>query len=371
MSLLSNLKQNVKEYPERIQSLMMYNRRRKGGHYGLLQALPKSKKVSHEQMIEINEFWQPYIKTLKQRYAYDQRWFDVYNRTNVFGFELKKFIPNGYYYSIVDMALSDWHFAPKLDDKNLYDLYYSDVKQPDTIIRRINDVYLDAEFNPITAEEAVRICLKNEALIVKPSVDSMAGAGISTWKSCNGENKLRHIILEGKYNFVCQKFIKQHEMFSQFCSSCVNTMRIVSLLWKGDVHITSAVLIMGGVNAKTNHLHSGGLVCGILPNGNLRHTAFDGSLNEYNSHPNGVKFDSVKISQYPEIVNIVKRIAPRLSNVSKIINWDFTIDESGEPVLIESNLTLGGSVQIASGPAFGDLTEEVLDYVLKKGVWIK
>lgn len=370
MSLLSVIKNDIKESPKRIQSLLMYNRRRRGGHNGLVQALPRSKKISNEQMSEINEFWHPYLKTCKQKFAYDKRWFDVYNRTNVFGFDLKKFIPNGYYYSIIDMALSDWHFAPRLDDKNLYDLYYSDVKQPDTIIRRINSVYLDADYKIIAADDAIRLCLENEALIVKPSIDAMAGAGISTWKSCEGENRLKKIILEGNYDFVCQKFVKQHEVLSQFCSSCVNTMRIVSLLWRGEVHITSAVLIMGGANAKTNHLHSGGLVCGILPNGNLRHTAFDGSLSEYKSHPNGVEFDTVSISQYPEIVSIIKRIAPRLSNVSKIINWDFTIDELGDPVLIESNLTLGGSVQIASGPAFGELTEEVLDYVIKKGVWL-
>ncbi len=54
-----------------------------------------------------------------------------------------------------------------------------------------------------------------------------------------------------------------------------------------------------------------------------------------------------------------------MSGVAKLLNWDITLDQNSEPILIEVNLTWGGSVQIASGPAFGEITKDVLDYVVK------
>lgn len=113
----------------------------------------------------------------------------------------------------------------------------------------------------------------------------------------------------------------------------------------------------------------GGIVCGILPDGQLRDTAFDGNLNEYKEHPNGQVFADVKIPNYDKCVALVKELAPRLSGVAKLLNWDITLDQDGEPMLIEVNITWGGSVQIAGGPALGDKTKEVLDYVTKHGVW--
>lgn len=71
------------------------------------------------------------------------------------------------------------------------------------------------------------------------------------------------------------------------------------------------------------------------------------------------------IPNYDKCVEMVKRLAPRFSNISKLISWDITIDQDAEPVLIETNLTWGGSVQIATGPVFGDMTPKVLEYVTK------
>ena len=49
-----------------------------------------------------------------------------------------------------------------------------------------------------------------------------------------------------------------------------------------------------------------------------------------------------------------------------VVNWDFTIDEYGNPVLIEGNMRLGGIwvFQMAHGKgAFGDKTSEILEWV--------
>ena len=54
----------------------------------------------------------------------------------------------------------------------------------------------------------------------------------------------------------------------------------------------------------------------------------------------------------------------------KIISWDIGIDEEGDPVLMEVNLTMSGIFynQLVDGPLFGGktTTKEILKKVFKK-----
>jgi hypothetical protein len=49
----------------------------------------------------------------------------------------------------------------------------------------------------------------------------------------------------------------------------------------------------------------------------------------------------------------------------RLISWDIAIDNTNEAVLIEANLSLGGSddVQVVNGPFFGEYTERILKEV--------
>lgn len=354
----------IKSTPNKAWNLLDYNSRCNAGHADLMKGYKNSRPITKEQEIAIKAFWKPYLNTWKRKYAFDMRWFDIYNRTNVFGADLTKYIPDGYYYAIVDKCLTNGLEANTVDDKNLYNLYFHDVNQPTTIVRKVNGVYLDTDYNIISEDEAVMKCVKNKAVIIKPTINSCAGAGIVIWRDKDDVLSLRKALSESR-NVIAQDIIRQHDFFASFTDSCVNTMRIVTLLWDNEIMITSSVLIMGGPNAITNHLHGGGIVCGILPDGRLREIAFDGNLNEYRQHPNGVVFAESKIPNYDKCIALVKKLAPRMSGVAKLLNWDITLDQNSEPILIEVNLTWGGSVQIASGPAFGEITKDVLDYVVK------
>lgn len=86
-------------------------------------------------------------------------------------------------------------------------------------------------------------------------------------------------------------------------------------------------------------------------------------MNSYEKHPNGLVFSEITIPNFKKCVDLVKNLAPRLSNVSRLLNWDVTLDKNGEPVLIEVNITYGGTIQIAAGPALGDLTEDILNSI--------
>jgi hypothetical protein len=338
------------------------------GDNALRECLAVGIPINEEQKNEVLAFWEPYLFNKYAKKSFDPRWFDVYNRTNVFDFDLKYYIPNGYYYRIVDTFFSNTETGPVLDDKNLYDLYFHDAPQPKTICRKIDDIYLDAGFHIISAKTALKLCMDAGRVIIKSSVDSMAGMGVDYYDSSHSDKDNLVGLLKGRKTALVQEVVKQHKILADFNDSCVNTLRLVTLLFEGEVHVVASVIIMGGKNAKTNHLHSGGIVCGILPNGQLRDTAFDGKLNMYKAHPNGIVFSEVVIPNYAKCVSLVKELAPRFSGNSRLIGWDLTIGENGEPIIIETNLYFGGSVQIADGPVFGDLTPRVLDYIKKKSL---
>lgn len=336
------------------------------GKSDLLGALPNASHISQEQKQTIKCFWNPYTKTCVERWAFDLRWFDVYNYTNVFNDRLEWYIPDSYYYAIIDTAFNDPIRCRYMDDKDLYNLYFHDVNQANTICRKEGDTFLDAKYSIITKEKAIALCSNSEGIILKPSVDACSGSGIKKWVAGKDSDDKLITILSGNGPFVVQELIHQHKSLAVFNDTCVNTLRIVTLAMGNQIDVVTAVVIMGGTGAFTNHLHGGGLICGILPDGSLRPVAFDGKLNQYKQHPNGVVFAECRIPNYHKCLSLVKDLAPRLLGMSRLTAWDITLDEHAEPLLIEANLQWGGVVQKAAGPVFGDRTEEVLKYVHHK-----
>lgn len=335
------------------------------GRNDLKSAIDKGTPISIEQKKEIMDFWHPYKQSLVERLSFDIRWFDVYNTTNE-GHDLKLYIPDSYFYSVIDTFFNDAIRCKYIDDKNLYDLYFYDVNMPKTICRKEGQVYVDGKYHIISKESAIKLCKDAGRVIIKPTIDACAGTGISKWICGKDSDELLVKKLDESNNLIIQELINQHECLAKFNDSCVNTMRIVTLYYEGEVHVVTSVVIMGGKGALTNHLHGGGLICGINPNGSLNSIAFDGALNKYVTHPvGGMNFGECKIVNYYKCIDLVKTLAPRLLGFSRLSAWDLTIDENGEPLLIEVNLSWGGVVQKAAGPIFGEMTEDILKLIHK------
>lgn len=60
-------------------------------------------------------------------------------------------------------------------------------------------------------------------------------------------------------------------------------------------------------------------------------------------------------------------LANRISNTRKLASWDFSVDELGNPILIEVNMAFGelDFHQMTNGPIFKDLTQDVIKEVFK------
>ena len=240
------------------------------------------------------------------------------------------------------------------------------VKMPQTICRKIGGNLYDADYNSARIEDVVKFASECDGIIVKPSVNSEGGHGISIWRASDGSDAL-YGILNSMQNAVVQTLVRQHEVMSDLHKDSLNTIRLVTLLYKNEVHHLSTIVRMGIGNSAVDNASSGGIFCGVKPNGQLKDVAYTKKGERFRTHPQGAVFSEHTIPNYNECISLVKRLALRFARTSKLISWDLAISEDGTPVLIEVNLCYGGldMHQIANGPLLGDLTEEIVNEVFK------
>lgn len=361
MGVKANIKSRLKQLT---QYFKVVRPRKKFGRQDLekkLQTMTISP-INKEQKFKIEEFWKNYPVNV------DYRWFDVYNTLAPDAENLEYYMPHDIYYCYVDPYFSNVSKAKAFDDKNMYDIYFHDVLQPRTVLRINDGVYTDSEYQIVSLDRAIELCYEQKRLIIKPAVESEGGAGIEFWDSDLDSKDVLLAKLKTKGCYILSEVVKQHQELARIHSSSVNTIRIITLLLDGQVHILSAILRMGVNGARVDNASSGGIFCGIHADGRLKSKAYDVKGNVYDSHPQGGCLSNYQIPNYDQCCQTVIRLAPRLCNVTKLCSWDLSIGEDGTPILIEANLTYGGINlhQLCNGPVLGNLTRTVLDVVFKK-----
>ena len=324
---------------------------------------PQSLPLSPAQQQEILDYWRPYRKMDKEL-----RWFAFYNAMCSDKTQLKRYIPDHIFYGEVDLYFTSPRRCEALDDKNLYDMYFQDVKMPRTIIRVINGQPLDEQYQPITMEQALERCADAQRVVCKDATLSSGGHGVRffDFSQCSVEDLKQH--LSGNASVNVQEAINQHETLNRIHDKSINTLRIMSLFYNGKVHILSSVLRMGRDGSRVDNASSGGIVCGINTDGTLKEFAFDTTGRRWAQHPQGTVFKGTFIEGYDKCCALIRRIAGRFCTATRLISWDFAVGEDGEPILIEVNLTYGevDFHQMCNGPIFGELTEEIISRVYQK-----
>ena len=316
--------------------------------------------LTKEEVQEVKDYWHDCgIKSVNLEF------FKIYKA--IYGRFDKRFIPDDIYFSIIDMFFNDDASCKVIDNKNLYNLFFPDVKMPRTILRKMDGVLLDGNYNLISFDEALHLCQQAGNIIRKPSLMSCGGHGIRFWNTTDGLENLKKR-LNSRTDFVVQEMVKSHPELEKLHKDSLNTIRMVTLFFHNQVYYLSAVVRMGVDGKKVDNLSSGGLACGIQPDGRLKKYACYINGKSVEKHPQGTVFSDITIPHFAECVATAKRLAPRLIDFSKLVSWDFAIDAEGNPVLIEANMSGGGLDlhQMCNGPLFGDLTEDVLKEVFKK-----
>lgn len=140
----------------------------------------------------------------------------------------------------------------------------------------------------------------------------------------------------------------------------------MTYIWKGEIIVAPIIMRIGQGGACVDNAHAGGMFIAIDNDGVLHEKAFTEFNKQFLTHPNSnVIFMGYKIENFDKVISAAKLLHGAISQIG-CINWDFTIDKSGQPVLIEANF-LGGGIwvfQMAHGcGVFGERTAEILKWI--------
>lgn len=321
----------------------------------LVQYMTTSDKISQEYKKRIEEYWKPFCKVNLRYYA----WYSSRN-----GVCDPRYIPDDLYYTKIDQYFNNRKYGWGVNDKNYYSLYFPDVKQPRTIVRKINNIFYDDGFHIISERKAIDMCKSEDALIIKPSNETGGSRGIQFWHNNEATEILKEKVLHGEKSLIIQSLIKQHEKLEEIHKHSVNTLRIMTLIINNEVCHISTVLRMGVNGNKVDNASAGGITCGVLDNGQLKDVAYNAHGVKFLKHPQGYQFSNCVVPNYCKAVEMVKKCHERMGHF-RLVSWDVAIDRTGEPILIEANLRNGECDfhQFNNGPLFGELTDQVLHEV--------
>ena len=212
----------------------------------------------------------------------------------------------------------------------------------------------------INREQAIAYAAEFEKVVIKAAIDSCQGKGVVCVEGSNCAQAMAGF----DKDYIVQKVVKQHDTFAQLNESSANVVRMTSLLLNDEVHILDSIIRVGAPGSFTDHKN---ISIGIDRNGMLREYGVTVKGRKVTNLLNGYKFGGQKLVGYDEMVSIVKELHPKTPQ-ARLIGWDLTTDVDGHALIIEANMDFPGMVrgQECNGPFFGNLTDDVIKFVLKK-----
>lgn len=231
-----------------------------------------------------------------------------------------------------------------------------------TLVRHVNDKQYDpiftdkVEFNKTFAAyigrswldlresdfEAFEAFVQGKKHIFAKVLDGFGGVGV-TRVTLSEHDHLRDLydaLLENRQFLVEDRLIQHHEM-DKLCATSINTIRITSVLSKGEAHLMYALVRMGDGTKYVDNISSGGMYCPVNEDGVLTAPAFCDKTGQcYDIHPSTqtrlVGFRIPYFKQAQELVRQAAKVVPQI----RYVGWDVAICEDG-PKIIEGNTIPG------------------------------
>lgn len=258
-------------------------------------------------------------------------------------------------------------------DKNVIPLIASSVgvRTPKSFFSCVFGICRDADNSIISREDLAQGLQNIGPAFIKPTVDTGSGHGCFTVNFRDGFDTLsgrssKEIVSELEGNFVIQEILKCHSSIAVIYAKSVNTFRVITYRWNGKIEVMPVIMRIGQGNAVIDNAHAGGMFIAVDNNGCLHQTAFTEFNTRYEKHPDtGLVFHGHRIEHFERVIDAAIHMHAAIPQVG-VYNWDFTINEAGEPVLIEANTLEGGIwvIEMAHGSgAFGENTPDVLNWL--------
>lgn len=316
-------------------------------------------KLTKEQKEEVQQFWGRHFGK-----KISLKWHEYYLKVN--GEFSPRYIPTYIYYA---------HIAPKMNratqsavysDKNMIDMLLGGkVKLPKTHVKNINGVYY-IDGNIVSKDDAIATCYNLEDAVIKHSIDSSKGMSVIRFSSKDGRVNSKNLTtietLFNSYNkdFIVQEAIKQSKEMASLNPTSLNTIRIMTYWSENGIVPLFSVVRMGRAGSVVDNASAGGIYCGVNMDGSLKKYAY--TLAPFTKHTHtdsGVELQNFRVPQFDRLICKAVELHRYLPYV-KFVGWDLTIDENDEIVIVEANASCPGLFQAATGPGFGDYTEEIL-----------
>lgn len=287
-----------------------------------------------------------------------------------------RYFPELLYIPEFERFMNLWpEYADAFSDKNVLPIIAKNagIKTPNAVLYVSKGLCKDSNEKYMDKKSAIALIGNIGRVFIKPTVDSCSGRGCVIADFENGIDKISGKSADEIYDslgtdFVFQEVLKCHSSISNIYSGSVNTFRLITYRWKDDILHMPVIMRIGQGNSYLDNAHAGGMFIAIDDDGTMHKTAVTEFNTQYTKHPDtGVEFENYKIELLPKVIEASKKMHIAIPQLG-VVNWDFTINEDGEPLLIEANLK-SGSVwlpEMAHGcGAFGDKTEEVLRWLRK------
>lgn len=274
------------------------------------------------------------------------------------------------YYPVIVRALNPQRYMYAFSHKGLFPIIYGCIKQPDIIVICNNGVFFNSNFEVVDTSEMIKLLQGSNNYIIKPTIDTSRGKGVRLVKNGCDED-VQNLLCEYGNNWIVQKAVEQSGLTAQFNPSSLNTFRFTTLFINGRASTQSIVLKAGGFGSIVDNLSAGGYFVGVRNSGQLREFGIDKKYCKSNKSASGVEWGSVKIEKVPEIADQMAFFHRRYMPSMGIVGWDVALDVNNQPIVIEANIINPGILftQLAnSTPIFGERTEEVVQYVVKKNM---
>lgn len=316
-------------------------------------------KLSEEQVKLIYHFYKPYYPRITS--MFHEWYFEKCGNFDV------NYIPSDLYFCYIDPYFNNWEHAEFVGNKCMYDVLFEGVKQPETVAFRMNGMWFDHLRQKIEYEEVWRKLAEESEIFIKIATDSFGGHGVYYYSIPDAKEDISEKIGQIREDIMIQRPVKQHPSLARLNDSSVNTIRIMYFLANDGVRILSRIVRIGQAGSKVDNASSGGLTCGITEKGILKKYAYNQKGDRVEEHPDShIIFENIKINGIEKIEQLIQIIHCRLPHF-RLISWDFSVDEKGDPVLIEANINYGGIEiqQLNNGPLFGNETKEILEEVFK------
>lgn len=316
--------------------------------------------LTAEQRKAAKAYWSRYTK------HFSPLWHELLTaQTGVFDV---RYVPVDVQYTEIEDRLNDWGSAHGIDNKNNYSMYFPEIRHPKSVFRKMAGIYHDDDYTIISKEQAIQNCIDCGNVIFKVALESGKGGGITFWRTEDGKDTLLQMLEELPEETNAQEYITQHPDMAWMNPSSCNTIRVVTYANEKGIRVIRSYFQVGTSDSvRMGQVAVGGVCAGIKPDGMLYPKAYDVHYVGHEAHPCGIRYADFRVPSYDKVCDIAIKLAGKMGDF-RLISWDFTVGEDGEPVFIEMNLKYGGTMyhQLSSGPFFGEDSDAILDEIYGK-----